>query len=749
MHKSRILVVEDESIVAEHLQKILAQLGYEAGHSAATGEEAVELAEQIRPDLVLMDIMLAGDMDGIQAADRIRSRMQVPVIYLTAYAEDGILQRAKTTEPFGYLLKPFRKESIRTAIEMALYKSSMERKVLDSEAKYRDLAELMPQIIFETDTEGRLTYVNRSARDALGITPDDLSDGVHFTRAFISEDNARALSVSNKVFTGDRVDGAELTALFSLGAKVPVAVYASPIKREQRVVGMRGVAVDITVRKAAEEALRRSRDELEVRVTEKVTELAETSEKLLDEIQSRKNAEELAAEKERLFRAVFESARDCVFVKDRTLRYTLVNPEMESLLGLPSSSILGRTDEELFGPDAGQHLRAVDLRVLEGDYIEEEHTRPVSGGDLTFLDVRVPLRNNHGKIIGLCGISRNVTERKRAQQTYEPISLDYPSQAMQMALRHARHFAQTDSIVLLLGESGTGKDHLARWIHDHSSRAAGPFFTMNCATLTQELAESELFGHEQGAFTGARGRLRGLLELAEGGTLLLNEIGDLAPSLQAKLLTFLDTRTFCRVGGREMISVNARLMAATNRDLEIEAAEGRFRSDLFYRLNVLSLRIPPLRERRDDVPVLVSKILSQLASELQLASVPELDAETMKRLSSYSWPGNIRELRNVLERGLILSGGGAIRFDTVPQGEMDSSHISWSVTFPPSRALTEVIKEVRRRFVEEALRRSSGNKMKASRMLHVSRYTLRRQMESLGLAGKNEQKKEEDEATEP
>lgn len=736
MHKSRILIVEDERIVAEHLQKILFQLGYEADHSAATGEEAITLAEETRPDLVLMDIMLDGDMDGIQAAERIRSDLQVPVIYLTAYAEDSIVQRAKITEPFGYLLKPFRKESIRTAIEMALYKATMERKLREREAQYRELADLMPQVIFETDFQGRLTYANRKAREILGNFQDDFTSVVPFTNMLVPEDRDRAQRRLARVLQGERVEGAEFTALFPQGTRMVVALYAGPIIREDHVVGMRGVMVDITTRKAAEEALRRSHHELEERVMEQTNELALTGEKLLDEIESRRYAEELAAEKERLFRAVFDSVRDCVFVKDLSLRYTHVNPEMESLLGMPSSAIIGRTDEEIFGPVAGKHLREVELRVLEGEHIEEEHSRPVNGGNLTFLDLRVPLRNSKGATIGLCGISRNITERKRAQQPYEPVNLDFPSRSMQTMLKHARHFAQTDSIVLLLGESGTGKDRLARWIHDHSPRARGPFFTMNCATLTQELAESELFGHEQGAFTGARGRVRGLLELAEGGTLLLNEIGDLALPLQAKLLTFLDTRTFCRLGGREMISVNARLMAATNRDLEKEAAEGRFRRDLFYRLNVLSLRIPPLRERREDIPVLVHKVLAELAEELQLASIPDVDAETMQQLCDYSWPGNIRELRNILERSIILSDGKSLRLDHFLQRELHSSHLTWSVSFPPERPLTEVIKDVRRKFVEEALRRSGGNKMKASRLLHVSRYTLRRQMETLGMAPK-------------
>ncbi len=188
---------------------------------------------------------------------------------------------------------------------------------------------------------------------------------------------------------------------------------------------------------------------------------------------------------------------------------------------------------------------------------------------------------------------------------------------------------------MLLGESGSGKDYLARYIHNHSKRAGGPYFSVNCAAIAAQLAESELFGHEKGSFTGAQGRKRGLLELAEGGTLLLNEIGELSLPLQAKLLTFLDTKKFTRVGGEKEISVNARLIAATNRDLQKEVEAGRFRNDLFYRINVMTITVPPLRERREDLPILTREILSQLHAELRFAAPPSIDAaaiETSQKL---------------------------------------------------------------------------------------------------------------------
>ena len=309
---------------------------------------------------------------------------------------------------------------------------------------------------------------------------------------------------------------------------------------------------------------------------------------------------------------------------------------------------------------------------------------------------------------------------------------DYPSEVMRSTLQNARLAAAGDSVVLLLGESGTGKDYLARFIHNHSARAEGPFFAINCAAVSPELAESELFGHEPGAFTGARGRKRGLLELAERGTLLLNEIGELSPALQAKLLTFLDTRSFNRVGGEVSVSVDARLIAATNRDLQKEVADGRFRSDLFYRLNVLSILVPRLCERVPDIPVLVREIIAQLAAEMDLSYLPQVDSASMKALTSYPWPGNVRELRNVIERSLMLSSGESVSIAAL---DLTQSREDWSykVSVPENRSLNAVIEDVKRSVIVEALARSAGKRQDAARLLGISRNALFHHMKSLGI----------------
>ena len=235
--------------------------------------------------------------------------------------------------------------------------------------------------------------------------------------------------------------------------------------------------------------------------------------------------------------------------------------------------------------------------------------------------------NDSGEITGVCGICRDVTDLKKIQDRPKLDPHEYRSEAMKSVLDLATFAASGKSVILLLGESGVGKDYLAKYIHERSNYSSGPYFSINCAAVPSELAESELFGHEAGAFTGANRRKRGLLELAEGGTLLLNEIGELSPALQAKFLTFLDTRTFTRVGGQQEIRVNARILAATNRDLQYEISSGRFRADLYYRLNVLSIRVPPLRERTEDLPILVAQLLSTLAKDLQMDFCARIDSQ--------------------------------------------------------------------------------------------------------------------------
>ena len=340
------------------------------------------------------------------------------------------------------------------------------------------------------------------------------------------------------------------------------------------------------------------------------------------------------------------------------------------------------------------------------------------------------------EIVGILTLLQDVTDRKSIEVP-PAMAEEYPSKAMRSTLNQVRIAAKSYSTILLTGESGSGKDYLAQYIHNHSDRAGGPFFSVNCAAIAQHLAESELFGHEKGSFTGAVARKRGILELAEGGTLLLNEIGELPLPLQAKLLTFMDTKKFPRVGGEKEISVNARLIAATNRDLKKEVDAGHFRQDLFYRINVMSIPVPPLRERMEDIPILVTEILAKLREVLQIHEMPIVDRDVISTLKRYDWPGNIRELRNVLERALILSGGKYLDLEglRVRKGEAplsEGEEAAFSVSFPNHRSLNEITKDVKRFLIDGALRKSNGSRQGAARLLGISRYSLKHYMKTLG-----------------
>jgi len=307
-----------------------------------------------------------------------------------------------------------------------------------------------------------------------------------------------------------------------------------------------------------------------------------------------------------------------------------------------------------------------------------------------------------------------------------PALLDAENAAMRRALETARQAAESEASVLLLGESGTGKNVLARAIHAWSPRRDGPFVTIPCTTLAEHLLESELFGHVKGAFTGAWKDKPGRLEAAAGGTLFLDEVGELAPELQAKLLRFLEERRFERVGDARTIEVDARIVAATNRNLEAEVAAGRFRSDLFYRLAVVSLELPPLRERREDLSALIDHLLTTLAARHRRA-LPKLEPAARKALAAYDWPGNVRELGNALERALVLSRGDTITAESLPD----------TVLAPPANAEpvhseSLSLEEVERRHVQQVLA-SSATLEEAATRLGIDPTTLWRKRKRWGL----------------
>ena len=559
-HRPAVLIVEDEQLVAADLEGHLQRLGYRVADIVSSGEDACEQVENTRPDLVLMDVRLAGPMDGIEAGQRIRQLSDVPIIFLSAYSDAATLQRAQAVEPYGYLVKPFVSSELNAAIQMALYKGKVDRALRESHANLQAILDAQRQGTVMLDADLRVRFASAAACQMVG-----LSDAQAAGR--------------------------------TLGEFLPLA------------------------------------------------------------------AEQLAA--------VLEiSARPA---KHR-----------------------GRVPVVLDG--GGPRPRNLELEIID----DPRH----DGGRLLFLYDISPLVDLRRQLDAGAGLEKMIGK----------------SPAMRHVFQIIQDIARVDSTVLIEGETGTGKELVARAIHDLGHRRDRPFVAINCAGLSEDLAASQLFGHRRGSFTGAVSDQQGLFEAARGGTLFLDEIGDLPVPVQTKLLRVLEERAVLRLGESQTRAVDVRVLAATHRDLAREAAEDRFRRDLLYRIRVARVTLPALRDRREDLPLLVRAFLADHSAATG-KRIDGISDDAMAVLIEYDWPGNVRELRNALEYAVIHVRSSVIQPDDLPPELLE-------IALPADQEDLGMAEADR---FQSALRRAGGNRTRAAALLGISRATFYRHLRELGL----------------
>lgn len=454
------------------------------------------------------------------------------------------------------------------------------------------------------------------------------------------------------------------------------------------------------------------------------------------------------------YEKILENLNESIYVVDEFGVVTYCNRRAEELYGIDRQDIIGVPIERYFP-------NALCLKVLQtGKSIEYVEHRPREGN--VVLISSLPIREGE-RLIGAVSIDQDITEIRKmrselqeaksrikyleyAEEMIKQIHVEsgfnkiiYKSKHMYDLIMMAKRVAESDASVMINGESGTGKDLFAHAIHLESARRNGPFVIVDCSAIPPNLMESELFGYEPGSFTGAQKKGKpGKFEMANGGTIFLDEIGELPLEMQAKLLRVLEGREFYRVGGVKDIKVDIRVIAATNRDMEEMLKNGSFRQDLYYRLNVFSLRIPPLRERREDIPILIDFYLKKY-SVVNHKLIDNIDSEVMVLLFHYNWPGNVRELKNVIERLVILADDNVIAARYLP-AVIDNlgakkGEDRLAEDFQTLLSLEEAVLAAEKRTIVDALKVAENNKAKAAKLLNIPRSTLYYKLDKLKLKG--------------
>jgi two-component system response regulator HydG len=555
----------------------------------------------------------------------------------------------------------------------------------------KSIIEQIEDGVSEVDLKGNGTFGNLANRRMLGIDDDDTLDALGRNyKSYMDEETAKYVSAAYREIYRTGVPGKNIVydIIRKDGTRRTVEASVSLIQDEEgKVTGFRSVNRDITERQKAEKELSEHRVQLE---------------------------------------AIFRSVKDAIITLDLEQRVILANQEIENSCGIAVQEVTGKMFPQSLNrcsKACGEVIRqTLEKKVTIKEYrIECGHSQ--RNQQLVSL-TSSPLMDQEGRFTGVMLVIRDITQlrdlERELRARHEFQNMIGKSRKMQDIYRLLEDLADLETTVLITGESGTGKELVAKAIHYSGQRAFSPFITVNCSALTESLLESELFGHVKGAFTGAIHDKQGRFQAADRGTILLDEIGDISPLIQLKLLRVLQEKVFERVGESNPQKVDVRIITCTNKDLKEKVRKGEFREDLYYRLKVVEVSIPPLRDRLEDLPLLVNHFC-QVFNERFKKEIDGLSNEVLNQFMSYSWPGNVRELEHVIEHAFVICRGQVITLEYIPSEVRDyakSDKLKKQENFKKEKVSAQEILR--------ALSETGGNKAKAARLLGISRPTLYR-----------------------
>lgn len=639
--KMKILIVEDQFIEANDLRFILQKADYQVIGIAKSVSQALESIEQEKPDLVFLDIRLRGKETGIDLAKEL-NKNHIGFIYLSANSNKSILEEAKKTHPYGFIVKPFRPKDVLITLEIASYRHK-----------------------HSIESQSQQENILRESIEALTYSPlkweNALLELAQVLQTYISFDYMKAGFVDDN----------------------------SPI-------GL----------------LRKNFDSYEVIDTEKFSKITGKSQQELFDIKESSPKLE--------FPKIYEGeAFNEIFQNSPIKRMIVQSFGLKSFVAVP----IRIEDQGIFN---------FFFFSRNSDGYNNKHLSLLTKLETTFADFVTAM--NTGKKEAPNSIVKKKAPVKIQDNSEEFCSMIGSSEKMLTVFDHIQKVARSETSVLILGESGTGKEKVAQSIHQLSPRKNKPLVVINCGAVPDNLAESLFFGHEKGAFTGALERRIGKFEAAEGGTVFLDEIGEMPMLMQIKLLRVLQEKEIERIGGNSPIKVNVRIIAATNRNLEEEIAAGRFRLDLYYRLHVFPITVPALRERRDDIPALVSHFMNTFSKSSGI-NTPQITDQALQQMIMYDWPGNIRELEHIVQRMILLNADSIIKEVPLPGLSKNSGEEK------KQEFLIQTIHENERDYITYILKRCKGKisgKGGAAEILNIPASTLYSKMKKLGVNSLNQ-----------